>query len=96
MQNHWVTDLLKILAFETQILVTQNEPVSNNSLKKLRIVVLRYHPTSAVVTIHIKDALLKGRLEWGWDEDRTRGKIASWIVLPALANIEQDTDTTVQ
>ncbi|MXX59723.1 MAG: hypothetical protein F4246_09475 [Rhodothermaceae bacterium] len=81
------------------VVVENLKPVlhaENEEGKKLRIIILQYHPTSALATTHIKDALLKGLLEWGWDHDRARRKVASWVVLPALANIEQDADTTVQ
>ncbi|MCY3614746.1 MAG: hypothetical protein OXH03_06590 [Bacteroidetes bacterium] len=52
------------------VVVENHKPVlhaDNEEGKKLRIVILQYHPTSAVATTHIKDALLKGLLEWGWD-----------------------------
>ena len=62
--------------------------------KKLRVVALQYIPPNAEVATHFKDAILKGLRERGWDEDRARRKVASWVVLPALASIKQD--TTVQ
>lgn len=62
--------------------------------KELRVVALQYLPTSAEAATHIKNAILKGLQECGWDKDRFRRKVASWVVFPALAGIEED--TTVQ
>lgn len=59
--------------------------------KKLRVVALQYLSPNAEVAAHIKDAILKGLRERGWDEDRARRKVASWVVLPALASIKQGT-----
>ncbi len=61
--------------------------------KALRVVMLQHHPASAEVLYHIKDVILKGLLEGGWST-RWVHNVASWVVLPALASIKQD--TTVQ
>lgn len=62
--------------------------------KELRVVALQYLPANAEAAIHIKDAILQGLRECGWDEGRSHHEVASWVVFPALDNIKQD--TTVQ
>lgn len=62
--------------------------------KELRVVALQYLPINARAMIHIKNAVLKGLQECNWNEGHALPKVASWVVLPALADIEQD--TTVQ
>lgn len=92
-----VCNIAFLIHWEFSAVVKRLEPAlhaEDDEGKELRVVVLQYHPTSAVAATHIKNAILKGLQECGWDENRARHKVASWVVLPALADIKQD--TTVQ
>ena len=58
--------------------------------RELRAVILQYHPVSTAAATHIKEAILKGLRECIWDK-KCAYNVASWVVLPALASIGQDT-----